>query len=69
MKVVITAKRITTYSTIVEMPAKEFKRLANALEDDYATSREAEKELNEKINVADWVDDELDEAEMEKFKP
>lgn len=64
MKVLITVTRRTTYSSIVEMPKTEFKRLDKALE---AGDRDAEEKVNSLIDPNDWQDDSL--HHVEDFKP
>lgn len=70
MKVSITVKRLTTYSSIVEMDEQRFKKLTRALDSDDRTARKnAEKECNHLIDTRDWQEDELESVEeVEEFK-
>lgn len=71
MKATITVNRTVTYSSIVEMTEEEFTRLDNMLESDNREQiRQAEKELNEKVDVNDWQDDRLDDLlDFSRFVP
>lgn len=70
MKAIVTVKRITTYSSIVEIEPEKFAKLQSELDSgDWKTRRAAEKDVNRLIDVHDWQDDELDSIEQfEEFK-
>lgn len=66
MKAVITIKRITEYSSIVEMDEATFERIDKELEGSRTEENKAHKELNRLINTNDWQDDEF--QSLEEFK-
>lgn len=67
MKAIITVKRITEYSSIVEMDEDTFNRLNQELEEGgNETIRRTERELNKLVDVEDWQDDEFES--LEEFK-
>lgn len=62
VQVLITVKRNTTYSSIVEMPRSEYDRISKKLDsDDYSTQSDGEVEANNLIDVDDCQYDELDQ--------
>ena len=67
MEVTITIKRITEYTTTVNMEQSVFDRLTKAVYGGGRGSREAEKELNNLIDTNDWQDDEF--HELVSFEP
>lgn len=69
MKAIIRVTRRTEYATIVEMTRKEFDAYCERLEGSYKDSKKAGEELNRKIDVKDWQDDEFDNIdEFEEVK-
>lgn len=70
MQVTITARRTTTYATIVEMNVEDFLRYQCALEDGTRDEeKNASRNLNQMIDINDWQDDDLIDVEIEEFKP
>lgn len=67
MKAIIQVTRKTQYATIVEMTAAEFSSYRRAIEAGGKSEREAEKELNRKIDMSDWQDDEF--YRLDEFEP
>ncbi len=68
MKVIITVKRVTTYSSIVEMDGHTFESLKSDLEYPGRTERQrAEREINRRIDTKDWQDDDFES--VEEFEP
>ncbi len=59
MKALINIKRITEYSTIVEMTEETFKHYERLMDGNRTDQNHAEKELNRKIDTKDWQDDEF----------
>lgn len=67
MKVIITVKRITEYSSIVEMDERTFQRLNNA--ETCEQAMEFEHELNRLIDIKDCQDNEFYQlVEFEKLE-
>lgn len=71
MQVIISVTRSVRLSSIVEMTEEEFQRFEERLDgDDRIDRREAEKELNERVDPQDWIDDSLDDLdEFRRFVP
>jgi archaellum component FlaC len=68
-KAIITVKRLTEYSSIVEMQETTFNRIAKDLEGGRVEVKRAEKELDRLIDTKDWQDDEFSSLEgFEKFE-
>lgn len=61
MKALITIKRITEYSSIVEMDEAMFDKLELELDGNWADIKNAHNELNRLIDTKDWQDDEFHE--------
>lgn len=67
MKVLIRITRTTEYATTVEMSKEEFDAYNERLLGNIETRRKAERELNKKIDVRDWQDDDF--HRLEEFEP
>lgn len=69
MKAIITVKRVTEYSSIVEMDEATFERLTYELDLGLSERRKAEQDLNRRIDTKDWQDDEFDSlVDFKKFE-
>lgn len=70
MQVIINVTRTVEYCSIVEMPESEFNRLREELDsDDRKRIKAAETEINEKVDVHDWVEDDFEYLnEFEEYK-
>lgn len=67
MKVIIRVVRKTEYASIVEMDNVTFDNLKRDLDGGRVERMRAEKDLNRRIDVKDWQDDDFDS--LEEFDP